>query len=349
MKHVSSLFLKKIFAPTCAVVALSVALPLFAQSLDSSPAPVQYTVTPESPAPNTRVLIEVAGVGSFLGDSTITWSRDGKTVLSGTGASRYSFTTGNPGTETEVVVSIQSSQYGLISRTFDFNPSTVDLIWEADTTVPPMYPGKALMSPGSDVRVVAFPSVFSGGKRLGTSDLSFQWKLNDEVQPDASGLNRSAFSFTGNQLHQGEVVSVDVFRGGTRFAHGEIAIPTFAPLLLFYAKDPLRGVLYDTALEGSAALPGQEAILHAEPYFFSRQSLAAGTLQYVWALNGQEVTGPDSARGELTLRQTGSGSGSADLSAELQNTDDSKLLQGARASLTIFFGSSNPFSSLFGI
>lgn len=349
MKHFSSPFLKKTCALACATVALSYGLPLFAQALDSSAAPVQYTVTPQSPAPNTRVLIEVAGVGSFLGNSTITWSRDGKMVLSGTGASSYSFTTGNPGTETEVTVSIQSSQYGLLSRTFDFNPSSVDLVWEADTTVPPLYPGKALMSPGSDVRVAAFPNILSGRSTRAISDLSFQWTRNGQAQRDASGLGRNIFSFTGNQLHPSEIVSVDVVSEGTTLAHNEITIPASSPLLLFYAKDPLRGVLYDTALLGAAALPGEESIVHAEPYFFSRKSLSAGLLQYSWMLNGQGVSGPDSERGELVLRQTGSGSGSAELTAELQNTDDTKLLQGAAASLTILFGSSNPFSSLFGI
>lgn len=349
MKHPLSTFLKKIFVPACAGLALSLAFPLFAQSLDTASAPVQYTVTPQSPTPGARVLIEVRGVGSFLGDSLITWTENGRAVLSGTGASNYAFTAGALGEKTEITVSIHSTQYGLISRTFDFNPASVDLVWEADTTAPPLYAGKTLMSPGSSVRVAAFPAVFSGKTALRAGDLSFQWSLDGKAQPDVSGLGRNVFSFSGSQLQDSENVSVDAFYAGAAVAHGDVTIPASAPLLLFYAKDPLRGVLYDTALEGSAALPGQETIVHAEPYFFSTNSVRSGSLEYDWALDGQNVSGPNSARGELTLRQTGSGSGSANLSAQLQNTDNDKLLQNAQASLAVLFGAINPLNSLFGI
>src|SRR4051812_33593125 len=62
-------------------------------SIGEAPAPVQYTVTPEIPGPSTSVAIQVEGVGNFIGNSTITWTLDGKTALQGTGANKFSFTT----------------------------------------------------------------------------------------------------------------------------------------------------------------------------------------------------------------------------------------------------------------
>ncbi len=126
-----------------------------AQSL---PDPVQYAVAPEVPGPNQSVVIEVQGVGQLLGNSTITWSNNGTVAQRGTGLSRYSFTTGALGSRTTISVAIQSTQ-GTFTHTFVFVPSLVNLVWEANTTVPPLYRGKALYSAGSPLKVVAVPVV----------------------------------------------------------------------------------------------------------------------------------------------------------------------------------------------
>ncbi|HWB33833.1 MAG TPA: hypothetical protein VG753_00715, partial [Candidatus Paceibacterota bacterium] len=42
--------------------------------------PIRFVVTPEVPAPNQQVTIEAQGVGTFLGDASITWQENGKTV-----------------------------------------------------------------------------------------------------------------------------------------------------------------------------------------------------------------------------------------------------------------------------
>src|SRR3989344_3006939 len=134
--------------------------PGFVQA-QSLPAPIQYVVYPEVPGPNQTVNIEAQGVGSFLGEADITWTHDGKVVQSGVGVRKYTFTTGALGQKTTVGISIDSSQ-GLFSKTFSFTPSLINLVWEADTTVPPFYLGKALYSAGSSYKVVAFPTVYSG-------------------------------------------------------------------------------------------------------------------------------------------------------------------------------------------
>ncbi len=90
-----------------------------------------------------------------------------------------------------------------------------------------------------------------------------------------------------------------------------LTIPATDPEIGMYVKDPLRGVLYDQALPSSVSLAGQEVTLRAVPYYFANESISNGSVSYVWALNGNTVTGPNSAQGELTLRQTQGGQGSA--------------------------------------
>ena len=100
-------------------------------------------------------------------------------------------------------------------------------------------------------------------------------------------------------------------------------------MLLVYSQDPLQGEILDQALSGTFNLGTQEVTLKAEPYYFANESVGNGSLSYDWTLNSQETTGPDTARGLLTLRQTSSGAGSAQIGVTLQNTDNDKLVQSA--------------------
>ena len=325
---------------------LFISAPLARAQLSAVPDPVQYTVAPETPGPGQTVTISVEGVGSFLGDASITWWQNGKVALSGAGASDFSFTAGALGVQTRVQVQIVSSQ-GTFTHDFVFLPSLVNLVWEADTSAPPLYRGKSLYSAGSNLKVVAFPIVFVNGSRVAPGSLSMQWSRNDELVPNQSGLGRTVFSFTGDQLQPQESVAVDVYYGASKLAQGEITIPVSQPSVLLYNKDPLRGVLFDTALPSAISLSSKELTIQAAPYFFANSSLKSGALVYSWTLNGEAASGPESAKGRLTLRQAGRGQGAATVGVTLQNNDSDKLVQAAQAALQIVFGQAQ--SSLFGL
>jgi hypothetical protein len=313
------------------------------------PAPLQYVVSPETPGPNTQVTIEVQGVGTFLGNSTITWSVNGKVVSSGVGVRQLSLSTGALGTQTRVHVSINSSSEGTFTNDWVFTPSSVNMIWEADTSVPPLYKGKALYSGGSNLKVVAFPSIVVGGKSVSSNNLSFQWTVNDTPAPQQSGLGQNSISFPGDQLQQGEDVAVAVYYGPTQVGFGEVFVPASTPLILMYDKDPLRGLLLDNALPSALSLSAKEFTIQAVPYYFANSSLQSGAAAYAWTLNNEDTTGPNATKGQLTLRQTGSGTGSAVIGVTIQNSDTDKLVQAAQTALQIVFGGSSSGSSLFGL
>lgn len=313
------------------------------------PAPVQYIVSPETPGPNQQVSIEAQGVGTFLGDSTITWSKNGKVVLTGVGERVFSFTTGALGVQTSVRVSIQSRTQGTIVQEWLFIPSAINLVWEADTSTPPLYKGKALYSAGATVKVVAYPTIVVNGKALPSNSLSFQWRRKDQPVPSASGVGRNIFNFSGDQLQTEEVIAVDVYYGASKLGSGEVVIPVSAPQIVLYAKDPLRGMLLDSALPTGISLNSKEFTLQAVPYFFDNNSLKNGSAPFVWTLNGDETTGPNATKGVLTLRQTGSGTGSAVIGVSIQNNNDDMLVQAAQSAIQIVFGGSSSESSLFGL
>jgi hypothetical protein len=340
---------KKLLKLFFLVLALSIGAIAQAQSLGVVPAPVQYVVSPETPGPNTQVTITAQGVGSFVGNSPIIWSQDGKVVSSGVGDYTYSFTTGALGTETRIHVEIDSTTSGTITNDWLFTPSLINLVWEADTSVPPLYKGKALYSGGSSVKVVAFPSIVVNGKNISANSLSFQWTLDSDPLPNQSGLGRNTLTFTGSQLQKEEDVSVDVYYGASQVGSGEITIPATDPELVLYDQDPLRGTIFDAALPAGVSLSTNEFTVQAVPYYFSNSSLANGSLVYAWTLNGNTTTGPNAAKGLLTLLQNGSGTGGAALGVSLQNNDPSLLVQAAQAALQIVFGSQSSNSGLFGL
>ncbi len=314
-----------------------------------APEPIQYVISPEVPGPNQTVSIEAQGIGTFLGDATITWKKDGVTVQAGAGLRTYSFTTGSIGSVTQVRVDISSATDGVFGKTFVFRPSAVNLVWEADTSAPPLFMGKPLYSAGSSLKVVAFPTVVVNGSRVAAQSLSYQWTRGDLALPAQSGLGRNTLSLQGDQLQLQEDVVVNVYLGNSLVAQGGISIPASQPQLLLYERNALRGVLYDAALPQGIALSNKEITIAAQPYNFSNSSLAAGALQYAWMLDGNEITGPDSARGILTLRQTGGGNGQSQLSATLQNNAEDQLVQSAETILTILFGAQTSSGSLFGL
>ena len=325
--------LNYIFLLSALLVAGGVA---HAQSAAGVPAPIQYVVSPDTPGPNTEVSIEVQGVGSFVGDSTITWSENGKVVSQGVGQRDFTFTTGALGTETHIHVEVDSATEGTLTNDWVFIPSSVNMVWEADTSAPPFYKGKALYSGGSMVKVVAFPSIVVNNKSFASSALSFQWTLDSTPLPEQSGLGQNTLTFNGSQLQKEEDVSVDVYYGASKVAHGDLAIPASSPEVLLYDRDPLRGTLFDTALPAGISLGATEFTVEAVPYYFANSSLSNGSVPYTWTLNGDNTTGPNAAEGLLTLRQTGSGTGSA------------TLVQAAEASLQIIFGNQSS-GGLFGL
>ena len=322
-----------------------------AQSLGAVPDPVQYIVAPETPGPGQLVSIEAQGVGSFIGNATITWEKDGKVAASSVGGTVFTFTTGGIGSVSRIKVTITSPVQGVITHNFTFYPTTTYLLWEADTTAPLFYQGKTLYSAGSPLTVVAYPVVVSGGSPLPTSKLSFQWTRNDELIAQASGLGRNTFSFIGDQIKTEENVSLDVYYNAAKVGHAEVRIPATNPSLLLYERDPLRGEVLNQALPNTVTLAGQEVTLQAEPYYFSNISRRRGTIGYTWALGDSEVRGPDSSRGILTLRQTAAGKGSSVLRVSAQNADTEALVQQAEAALQITFGqqAGSAISSFFGL
>ena len=311
--------------------------------------PLSITVEPEAPAPGAETTITITSSSVDLGSAQIIWSLNGAPVASGSGVRTFSFTMGGVGGATIVALSVDPLQGSSFTRTFIFRPGSVILLWEANTYTPPFYVGKALYSPGANIRILALTSVAdSGGVAISPENLIFKWEINGDAYADRSGLGKNVLDITGGQLRQAEIIGVDVLRAdGSKAGRGDVLIPTTPPRALFYKKDPLRGVLYEKALRESFQLSEQETTFVAEPYYIAGRSRGSGEFIYEWTLNGLSIDPQGEDKSTITLRQEGSQSGRATLSFSMQNTNLKKLLQQTSATLQLILsGGSN---NLFGL
>lgn len=217
-------------------------------------------------------------------------------------------------------------------------PANVDLLWETDTSVPPLYRGKALPSAGSAIRVMAVPTlVTENGTSLSPDDLVFTWKKNGVAYSESSGTGRYTFITKAGGPRSSIDVSVIVTnqRGDIR-AEKTISIATVDPFILFYEQNPLSGTLYRTSYATTYQLPDTEATLRAEPFFFASPRGDRAALNFQWSLNGAATSpSPDSPQ-LITLRTGGEEAGQAALGLQVSNSD--MLFQDARSTTMIIFG-----------
>ncbi len=302
--------------------------------------PLNVTVTPQAPAPGVQTTITLTSTPIDLGRAIFIWSVNGSPKQSGPGIRTFSFTMGKATENTVVSVDIQPANGTPFSRTFTFRPGNVTLLWEADTYSPPWYRGKSIYTPGSDMRIVAVPSIIDEqGNTIPSNQLIYRWQIGGDPYADRSGLGRNTLYVTGNQLEGDQDIAVDILRSnGLRSAHAEITIPAEAPQLLLYKNDPLRGTLYNQALTGTVQLTDTETTILAEPYFLSGGVRQPNLVLYEWALNDNDITPQAKDQYLVTLRQSAGQSGQAKLTASMQNSNLKRLLQNATAELYLVFG-----------
>ena len=302
--------------------------------------PLAIVVAPEAPAPGETTIITLTSTLVDLSRSEFIWKVNGNPKETGAGKREFTFTMGPSTGSTVISVTITAPNGEVISRVFTFRPGSVALLWEANTYTPPFYKGRALYTPGADVRIVAVPDIREpSGALVPASRLTYKWSVDEEPFADRSGLGRNTFYLAGAQLQPDQVVAVDVLReNGLKAAHAELVIPKNSPVIRFYKSDPLRGTLYKSAYIGSVKLTDTETTIQAEPYFVSGTTRESTYVVYTWALNDEEIQPQSVDKSAVTLRQTTGQSGYGVLSLQVQNADLRRLLQHATEELKIFFG-----------
>lgn len=257
--------------------------------------------SPEIPGPNTTVSAQFITYSFDADRANITWTLNNKVALKGMGEKNFSFKTGDLGSVTNLTVSAVSSDGVQLSKNFSFRMAEVDILWEALNYTPLLYKGKALATSNSLIRITAIPYFPSA-----SSKLVYDWEIDYEKQPEVSGTGKNSFTFLSAEIFNRHKVKLIVSNyDRSIMAEKSIWIEIQEPKVLFYKDNPLEGTQYNKALTKEINLEGEEIVLRAEPYFFSKNNL--NQLTYEWLMNNQKIF-PEEFPNVLSLRK-GEGSG----------------------------------------
>lgn len=294
------------------------------------------TMTPEKPAANQEVVIKIQSYSSDLNKARIVWYVNGVVATQGTGITTFTFSSGNYGTRTTVRVVITKEGGKILEKTFVVHPAEVDLIYEANTYVPPFYKGKALFSHQSQVKIVALPRfVNEGGAAIPASNLVYKWRNGFKVLQDQSGFGKNVLIIDGPLLSQPMDIEVEVSAiDSTLFAKKKLRIEPTVPFTLLYEKEPLNGYLFNRSVTDGYQMFKHEATFAAFPYYFATNLREGTGLDYTWLLNGEEILSYK-GKSSLTIRNVDGSKGSADIGISTSLID--KLLQQHRETFEVYY------------
>lgn len=260
---------------------------------------------PTSPGPNTSVRLTAESALMNLTTADITWTVDGKVVLQGAGENELVVTLGNLGQE--VIVRVDVSYLGENSHeSISLIPGSVDLLFDADSYVPPFFKGRSLPSPGTMLRLVAVPHIAGRSGTIQARELIYTWRQDGETLGSISGKGKSSATIPAPPLFGASDVQVDVRTlDGTYGATASLRIPAIDPEITLYENHPLFGIKYYRALSDRDAIADFETTLAAIPYFVDAPDAAAGSLQYQWSVGGRPITASSSASNQITVNAAG--------------------------------------------
>lgn len=288
---------------------------------------------PEVPGPNERVSAKAVSYNFDVNRSYISWFVNGKLKLRGIGEKNFSFTVGDRGEKISIRVSLANENGADLSETFYFTPAEVDLLWEAKTYTPFFYKGKAMPSPGAEVRMAAIPH-FNEYAAKNSSNLVYKWKLNHKNMPKQSGAGMNYFTFKTRGPLSESIVGVEVSDyKRTVVAENSVRIVNRDPELLFYRDRPMEGIDYGSAIEKEFDFSGNEISIRAEPYFFPKKALRAA--KYDWKMNNRKIH-PEGNKNTVNFGFEPGSSGSALIWLKISNPY--RILQFAEKAFSINFG-----------
>jgi len=300
-----------------------------------SPNSIYVNVVPENPAPGENTSITLSSYASNLDSVLISWSVNGKKILSGVGKKTFSLSAPASGGEANVTATIMLPD-GSIEKTIIIRPAVMALLWQAnDSYVPPFYKGKALPTADSQIKIVALPEIKSGSQMVSPKNMTYAWKKDYTNNPDGSGYGKNFFIYTSDYLDDSNNISVTASTLDQKYSSkASVDMPTFQPKIVFYKNDANLGTLWEKALENGYRINGDE-IIEAAPYFISPKDIRIPFLVWNWSINGNPVEMLDVRKNLIPLRAQAGVSGTSRIKLEINNIY--KIFENASKEINVEF------------
>jgi hypothetical protein len=315
------------------LIAIGTFLPLKTKA--SSPDTILVNIAPENPASGENVNITLNSYVDNLNTVSISWSVNGKNVLSGIGKKSFSLSAPASGAETTVVATVSLSD-GAIQTKMIIRSSVMVLLWQADDSyTPPFYKGKALPSPQSEVKVVAMPEIKLGSSMVDPTNLTYTWQQDYTNNTDGSGYGKNSFIYTNDYLDSSNNISVTATTTDQKYSSvASIDISTYQPKIVFYKNDANMGTLWENALSDGYTVTSDET-LQAAPYFISPKDIRIPTLTWNWSINDTLVSILGIEKNLLPLKLQTGVSGTAKIGLQINSSD--KVFETASKEINVNF------------
>lgn len=265
---------------------------------------IDLAVNPENPDPFTPVVLRLNSSVVDLNRANISWYLGGKPAQTGTGLRQIQIQTPDYGKTLEVQALIILQTGESLRKTFTFAPQDTTILWEAvDAYVPLFYKGKKLPAREGLVRYSAIPNFLGNSKTAtNTKNAVYFWQRNGTPVPSAGGFGKDSFLVKNNPLRAQEEVQVTASSAdGNQSSVRSIVTTMIDPYVLFVSEHPNTGLL-QTARRGRLTVTTPQAIIRAEPYFFSIP-IGMRNLAFQWFMNGPALSPEQGGTNqELTLR-----------------------------------------------
>ncbi len=294
-------------------------------------------IIPRNPGANETVTINLVSYTTNIDAANVTWTVDGKRAASGVGQKRFQFKTQDFGSETILDIKIVASDGQTSEYSYNFRPAKVDVVWQADSLVPPFYKGKALFSHQNKITFIAIPHLYdNNGKEIDPSNLVYKWSINDNADPNNSGYGKYTYTTTGSLISRPITVKVEVTsQSNSSLAFGFTNITPVDPFIAFYEKNPLYGIQFQKALTNTIEMPDLKEInVFSFPFYSGSPAPTYPDLTYKWSVNGVSISNSPVKNIQVFRRKEGS-TGTAKISLSIENT--SKILQYASSNFSIIF------------
>lgn len=279
----------------------------------SIPEQISLVSKPKFPKPNSVAEISLNAYTLNTTGSTIRWYVNDTEQISSRNERTISVDIGDLGKKVQVEARISLMNGSAYSVVKTIIPINIDVIIEANTSVPVFYRGRSLPSQGAPIRVVAIPHT---GDTNNTALLTYKWTLNDKVLLGGPVVGKQSIDITMPTFKNARL-TVEVTDPNNKLIGEETTILSASePELHFYEYNPLLG-LSRKSVKSPLVLLGEEATIRAEPFFMGKTD--NDTILYEWELNSQKVENKDSDSHMITLRPTGGG-GAAHIHLRVANT-----------------------------
>lgn len=300
---------------------------------------ISITVIPSVPQPGEQVSITVESYSTNLNNADFSWRINGTEQSAGKGLKQFIFSAPKSGEVANVNLTMLKETGGTITRSFEFAPADIDLIYEAKTYTHPYYKGKALYTSESEIRVIALPNFIENGVQKNSNNLTYKWSINGTVDQANSGYGKKTYTYKGSLIQRPLNVSVEVSAENSSLKGKEnIYIEPENVDLVIYENNPILGVIFEKAVIGNFLLNKPEIELQVIPYNFSTSRKESPEVTYSWLMNGEPFVSNQSTN-SVVLRNESGEEGLASINVNSEHVNN--ILQVARTGINLLFEAHN--------